>query len=378
MRGEEDMLPPMDPKALHREALVIDGHTDVPTRLYWSPADLSQRLTDGHVDLPRLREGGVTAPVFALFIPPMLSAEAGLGHARDLFSLIEEQLRPGELELAVSVEEVRRAKRKGHVSILLGLENGRPLSLPGALEEMAKLGVRYITATHTATHEWCDASTDEARHGGLSKEGEEIVWRMTKLGIVPDVSHVSDDAVRHILDVSKIPVIASHSSARALCDHPRNLPDELVREIAARGGVVMANCYPAFLDDRAAAANRERTREMAPLVEEMAAAGGGRRGLIDFARKRQAFLAERPLPAVALSVFVDHVMHLLSLAGEEHVGIGTDFDGIEETPEGFDDAAAFPALTAELLRRGVSAPGVRLVLGENFLRVLEQAERQGE
>lgn len=364
----------MDPRTLHRDALVVDGHTDVPTRLFGSPADLSERLTDGHVDLPRLREGGVTAPVFALFVPPMLSAEEGLEHVRDLYELTRQQVRHEGFVHAVSVDDVRRAKLEGEVAVLLGLENGRCLTLPGALEEMSDMGVRYVTATHVGSHEWCDASTDDPRHGGLSKEGEEIVWRMSRMGIVPDVSHVSDEAVRHILDVSQTPIVASHSSARALCDHPRNLPDELIREIARQGGVVMANCYPAFLDDEAARVNGERVKKLKPLIEEVTERG--REGFRDFAETRGRILRDHPLPPVPLATYVDHIMHLIGLAGEDHVGIGTDFDGIPETPEGFDDVAAFPRLTEELLQRGVTPGGVRMVLGENFLRVLEEAERR--
>lgn len=364
----------MDPRTLHRDAIVIDGHTDVPTRLFGSPADLSERLDDGHVDLPRLREGGVTAPIFALFVPPMLSAEEGLEHVRDLHELTREQLDHDGFVHAVSAEDIRRAKRRGEVAILLGLENGRCLSLPGTLEEMSRMGVRYVTATHVGSHEWCDASTDDPIHGGLSKEGEEIVWRMSRMGIIPDVSHVSDDAVRHILDVSQTPIVASHSSARALCDHPRNLPDDLVREIARQDGVVMANCYPAFLDDEATRVNGERVELLKPLIEEVTERG--REGFQDFAQRRGEILKDHPLPPVPLSTYVDHVMHLVGLAGEEHVGIGTDFDGIPETPEDFDDVAAFPRMTEALLKRGVSPTGVRRILGENFLRVLEDAERR--
>lgn len=364
----------MDPRTLHRDALVADGHTDVPTRLFVSPTDLSAPSDDGHVDLPRLREGGVTAPVFALFVPPLLSAEEGLEHVRELHELTREQLESEGWFHAVSVEDVRRAKRRREVAILLALENGRCLTLPGALEEMREIGVRYVTATHVASHEWCDASTDDPKHGGLSKEGEEIVWRMSRMGIVPDVSHVSDDAVRHILDVSRTPVVASHSSARALCDHPRNLPDELVREIARQGGVVMANCYPAFLDREAAEVNGERVEKLEPLLEELGERG--REGLRDFAEKRREILESHPLPPVSITVFLDHLMHLIGLVGEEHVGVGSDFDGIPETPEGFGDVAAFPRLTEELLKRGVPPEGVRQVLGESFLRVLNEAERR--
>lgn len=367
----------MDAAHLHRESVVVDGHTDLPTRLFYRPADVTERLDDGHVDLPRLREGGVDAVVAALFVPPVLDPEEGWEHALDLWRALEAQLRPGGLELAVRASQVRTAAARGAVAAVLGLENGRPLVLSGTLDECARMGVRYVTLTHVASHEWCDASTDDPVHGGLSPEGVELVRRMNALGILADVSHVSDDAVRHVLDVAPLPPVASHSSARALCDHPRNLPDELVRAIARRGGVVMANSYPAFLDPAADRANREIMGHLKGLyaeVEELPA--GERRAALPGLRvKLREVMDGHTLPEVGLEVLVAHVMHLVELAGEEHVGVGTDFDGIPETLKGFADASEFPNLTEALLARGLDPQAVRLILGENFLRLLERAER---
>jgi membrane dipeptidase len=354
----------------HEDCLVVDGHTDVPTRLWEEPADLARELPDRHVDLPRLRRGGVDALVFALYVPASLDAEAGWAHALELHRVSIEGL-PEGIEAVSAVAEVRRAVGRGKVAVLFGLENGRPLLVPGALARLAALGARYVTLTHFRSHEWCDASTDAPLHGGLSGKGVGVVLEMCRRGIVPDVSHVSDDAVRHVLEVSPLPVVASHSSARALCDHPRNLPDELIREIARGGGVVMANSYPAFVDPAAGRADQRRMREIGPLLE-----AGEAECPRDPARlrERQELLARHPLPPVQFSVFVDHVIHLIEQAGEEHVGIGTDFDGISETLVGFEDVARFPDLTAALLDRGVDRGGVRLILGENFLRVLGRAE----
>jgi membrane dipeptidase len=236
--------------------------------------------------------------------------------------------------------------------------------------------VRYVTLTHMATHEWCDASTDAPVHGGLSGEGVKIVREMVRRGILPDVSHVSDDAVRHVLEVSPVPVVASHSSARALCDHPRNLPDELVREIARRDGVVMANSYPAFLSPEASRADSERAKIVKPILREVAAEFQGDRKRI--AEEEARLFADHPLPRVPLAIFVDHVVRLIELGGEEHVGIGSDFDGIPDVVEGFEDPSRFPALGSALLERGVDKGGVRLILGENFLRVLRRAEAAAE
>ncbi len=356
-----------------RGAVVVDGHTDVPDRLFHEPADLRQSLADGHVDLPRLRAGGVTSPFFALYVPAFLDPAAGWAHARELYRRVEEQLVPGELEVAVTADDARRAAGAGAVAVFLGLENGRPLLEPGALERCAAWGVRYVTPTHVRSHEWCDASTDAPRHGGLSDEGVEIVREMRRRGMLVDVSHVSDDAVLHALDAVRGPVIASHSSARALCDHPRNLPDGLVRDVARSGGLVAANAYPAFLDPDAALVNAERTVEIVRRSRELAAEG--RQTPAAEHRVGVEVTAERPLPPVPLARLVDHVLHLLAVAGEEHVGIGSDFDGIPEVPVGFEDVSRYPALAAALLDRGVPPRVVRMILGENFLRVLAAAER---
>ncbi|HYG62234.1 MAG TPA: dipeptidase, partial [Thermoanaerobaculia bacterium] len=332
----------------------------------------SQRLTDRHIDLPRLREGGVDALVFALFIPASLSPEEGWELTLKLHQITLDHLVPG-MEQVGTEQQVREAAARGAVGVILGLENGRPLSVPGALAHCARIGVRYVTLTHWASHEWCDASTDEPRHGGLSEEGVKIVREMNRLGVLPDLSHISDDAVRHVLDVSKAPPLASHSSSRALCDHPRNLSDDLVKEIAERDGLVMANTYPAFVGQQASRVEKERMARLKPAFEEMDAAYLREPG--KHWRERERLLKDNPLPPVPLSVFVDHVIRLVELGGEEHVGIGTDLDGISEPLEGFEDVSRFPNLTAALLERGVDKAGVRLILGENFLRVLRRAEQ---
>jgi membrane dipeptidase len=256
------------------------------------------------------------------------------------------------------------------VGVLYGLENGRPLLLPGALEELAGLGVRLVTLTHVASHEWCDAAGGEEIHGGLSREGEEIVRRLNRAGILVDVAHVSDRGVEHVLEVSTAPVVASHSSARALCDHPRNLPDELVREIARRGGVVMANAYPAFLDGDACQADRQRKVAIAGALAEL------QRHHADdpprLARERDALLAQHPQPPVPVERYADHILHLVEVAGPEGVGIGTDFDGIPETPVGLEGCDRLPDLLALLAARGLDHQDLELVAGGNFLRVLRR------
>ncbi len=360
--------------SFHDDCLVFDGHTDVPSRLWESPADLSQPQEDRQIDLPRLRAGGVDALVFALYVPSPLPPDHGWQHALALYNISLAQLTVGSgLVQAVYAQDVRRAVGRGEVAVVYGLENGRPLLLPKALDDCTKMGIRYVTLTHVATHEWCDASTDTPAHGGLSDEGIRLVREMNRRAILPDVSHVSDLAVERVLEVSLAPPIASHSSARALCDVPRNLPDPLIREIARRGGLVMANTYPAFVGREAARRNSERMAELRPVLEELDESYMRDPGKV--APEIHRLFADHPLPPVPLATFVDHVLHLIELAGEEHVGIGTDFDGILETLEGFEDVSRFPSLTAALLERGVDRSGVRLILGENFLRALEGAEK---
>jgi membrane dipeptidase len=351
---------------------VFDGHTDVPTRLWEAPCDLGERQGRGHVDLPRLREGGVSGLVLALYLPPLLGPEEGLRHAELLHELASAQLRRGELEAVTSAAELDEVVGRGAVAALFTLENGRPLQLPGALERLLDLGVRLVTLSHIASHEWCDAAGDEEIHGGLSPAGEEIVRRLNREGVIVDVSHVSDRAVEHVLAVSSAPVIASHSSAHALCAHPRNLTDALARGIVERGGLVMAMAFPAFLDPAAAAANRERMERLREPMGALAEAYADRPQ--EHAEARRRLLAGHPQPPVPLATYADHVMHLVGVVGEEGVGIGTDFDGIPEVPVGFEDASCFPALAAELRRRGLDEGALRLVLGDNFRRVWRRIE----
>jgi membrane dipeptidase len=352
---------------------VFDGHTDVPTRLWEAPRDLGGPCPDRHVDLPRLRQGGVSGLVFAYFLPVALSPEEGLAHAEAMHALTMAQLAPGGLELATTPGQLDAVVGGGGVGVVLGLENGRPLILPGALERLLGMGVRLVTLTHVGTHEWCDAAGDDEAHGGLAPRGEEIVRSLNRAGVVVDVSHVSDRAVEHVLAVSTAPVVASHSSARALCDHPRNLTDELARAIASRGGLVMVNAFPVFLDPAAERANRERMarlREPMRALEEAYAARPA-----DLAAARAQLLAPYPQPPVPLETYVDHFVHLLGVVGEEAVGIGSDFDGIPETPVGFEDVSRMPDLVAALRRRGLGEAALRLVLGDNFRRVWRAVTR---
>jgi membrane dipeptidase len=357
-------VPPDPPR--RRRGFLFDGHTDVPTRLEERPADLRLELPDGHVDLPRLRAGGVDGLVFALWVPPALAPDEGLDHARRLHRLASAALPPGELVEARSADQLEALQERGAIGVVWGLENGRPLCMDGALDEIASWGVELVTLCHNATHEWCDSATDTAAHGGLAAAGERIVRELNRRGMVVDVSHASDAAAAHALAVSRAPVVASHSSARALCPSPRNLPDDLVRAIAERGGLVMANAFPAFLDPLALRAHEARTALLGPVFAAL------REELPDPVARAAAeaeLLATQPQPPVPRARLVEHVLHLVAVAGADHVGIGSDFDGIPECPEGFADCRAFPALRGDLLAAGLAEREVDAVCGENWLRV---------
>src|SRR5579863_3344763 len=340
-------------------AVVIDGHTDVPTRQWEAPADLGRQRPDRHIDLPRLRKGRVDALVCALWVPPALDPASGLHHAAELERLTREAMPPG-MRVVDSASQLRRAASQGEVAVIFALENGLPLLAPRGLARIEELGVRYVTLTHLRTHEWCDASTDEAQHGGLSAAGLELVRTFNRRGILADVSHASDEAVRQVLEFGILPPLASHSSARALCDRPRNLPDDLVREIARRGGLVMANSYPAFISPAAGEAAAERHRQLA--AELASSEGDYLRNPREVAPQRAARIAEYPLPRVPLAEYVDHIVHLIECGGEEHVGVGSDFDGISDTLEGFEDVSCFPSLALALRERVLDRRGAELVM----------------
>lgn len=310
----------------------------------------------------------MSAFVAALYVPSSLTPEAGAERLVTQYEGLRRYLEPGGLEEVVTAEQVRRVVSIGAVGVLWAVENGRPLGLSGVLEKVVGWGVRYVTATHLESHEWCDAAGADEIHRGLSDGGVRLVREMKRRGVLLDVSHASDDAVLHALDALRSPIIASHSCARSLCDLPRNLSDSLGRDIARWGGVVMVNSYPAFVSASAAEVYRRRLAKVTPwLSEDLSPA--------ELEARVAEVLEADPLPAVPLSSYVDHILHWVEVVGEEHVGLGTDFDGISETLEGFEDVRRFPDLMTALRQRGLPPAAIRGIAGENFLRVLAAAER---
>jgi membrane dipeptidase len=363
---------------IHRKAIVVDTHNDITSMMIDEGYDLgTPSVGKYHTDLARMKEGGLTAEFFSVYVDRKYATAGGSARrALDQIDLVYRAAEryPDKLMMATSVSDIRRAKKQDKIAALMGIEGGHAIenSLM-ALRDFYRLGVRYMTLTHNNTNDWADACCDTARHNGLSDYGREVVREMNRLGMLVDVSHVSDKTMSDVLDVSSAPVIASHSSARALNSHPRNIPDELLRRIAKNGGVVMVNFYPAFIDQKVLDASRERNERLKPQLDALA-----ERFKDDLARlsaERQKVLNANPLPQTPLSVLIDHIDHIAKVAGVDHVGIGSDFDGVPTLPVGIEDISKLPVITYELLRRGYTEKDIRKVLGENFLRAFSEAER---
>jgi membrane dipeptidase len=371
---------------IHRSAIVVDTHEDVPYRLEdkgW--IDLSVRNTTGHVDIPRLKEGGMTAPFFAAYVPASFADSGGSAKkALEMIELVHQlaSVNP-DFVFADSPAAIRDAKRGGKIAVLIGIEGGHAIENSlGALDAFHRLGVRYMTLTHTNTNGWADSSGSfwspgfdpkkYAVHGGLTDFGREVVLEMNRLGMLVDVSHVSDETIADVLETSRAPVFASHSSCRALSNIPRNLTDEQIRAITAKGGVVMVNVSSMFVDQKIVDAFVARRAALAPKFAEAA------EKYRDDPKKRDAevskILQTIQVPRASWRTVVDHIERVLRVGGPGAAGLGTDFDGIEDPPEGLEDVSKLPVITEELLARGHSEEEVRGVLGENFLRFWERAD----
>ena len=364
---------------IHRRAILIDTHNDVTTPMTNDDFDLSGTPPAPYrTNIERMKKGGLTAEFFSLYIKPWY-VEHG-GSARRTLDMIDSVYRaverhPRDLMIATSVADIRRAKRQGKIAALMGIEGGHAIedSLP-ALREFYRLGVRYMTLTWNNTNNWADAGRGEKKHNGLSEFGREVVREMNRLGMLIDVSHVSDKTMSDALDVSKAPIIASHSSARAISNVSRNIPDDLLKRIAKNGGVVQVNFYSVFVDTETvspqSAERDRRLKAQQDAIDEKYKDDPERR-----AEESDKLEASNPLPPLPISKLIDHIDHIVKVAGIDHVGIGADFDGANDMPEGAQDVSMLPNITYELLKRGYSERGIRKILGENFLRAFAGAER---
>jgi len=365
-------------RALLRRHPVLDGHNDVAweiRRAPGAPRDVAaydlRRRTPGHTDLARLREGGVGGQFWSAYV----DAEArDTGWARMQLEQIDIVRRmvaryPEALALALTAADAERAMRAGRIASFIGMEGGHVLENSlGALRAYHALGARYLTLTHNTTLDWADAALGARRHGGLTPFGREVVREMNRLGMLVDLSHVSPETMHDALDVAQAPVIFSHSSARALVDHPRNVPDDVLARLAANGGVVLVTFVPAFVSAEVMRWEAARDAEAAAAATAGLDADATRRRLQDWE-------ADHPRPEATLAQVADHIEHVRRVAGEDHVGLGGDFDGITTTPEGLRDVAGYPKLFAELLRRGWSEAALAKLASGNLLRALRGAEQ---
>ncbi len=367
---------------LHREAIVIDTHNDITSPMTDKDYDLGARDTSGQTqtDIPRMKEGGIDAEFFAIYVSARYAREGG--SARRAFEMIDdvyEQARrhPDALEMAFTSDDIRRISKSGKIAALMGIEGGHAIedSL-SALRMFYKLGVRYMTLTHSNTNNWADSSgdinnKDIKHHNGLTDFGREVVKEMNRIGMMVDISHVADKTFWDVIEVSQAPVIASHSSARQLTDIPRNMTDDMLRAVGKKGGVVMINFGSSFVN----------TKYVKPSPEVQAKIDEARQtyaGDLDRMRAEIAKLTG-PRPRVTLDMLIDHIAHVAKVAGIDHVGIGSDFDGVGgNLPEGMEDISKLPAITYELLKRGFSESDVKKILGENFLRTMSEVERSAK
>ena len=364
--------------AIHRRAIVVDTHNDITTPMTNDDFDLGGTPpTPYRTNIARMKQGGQTAEFFSLYIKPWYVAHGGA--ARRTLDMIDAVYRaverhPKDLMFATTAADIRRAKREGKIACLMGIEGGHAIenSLP-TLREFYRLGVRYMTLTWNNTNDWADAGRGEKKHNGLSDFGKEVVREMNRLGMLIDVSHVSDKTMSDALDVSTAPVIASHSSARALSNVPRNIPDDLLRKIAKNGGVVQINFYSYFIDSKTVGPQSDERGQKLRAQQE-ALTQKYRDDPERLSEESDKLEAQNPLPPLPLSKLIDHIDHVVKVAGIDHVGLGPDFDGANDFPQGARDVSMFPNITYELLKRGYSEQAIRKILGENLLRVMAKAE----
>lgn len=365
-------------EAVHRRAIIVDGHCDTPYRLLRHNVHLDEHDTEAQADLRSLQESGITASFFAAYVPPFYAGRGAADFARKLIGIIEEEARrrPDALALCTDSAGIRAAKRDGRIALLIGVEGGHAIedSLD-VLRELYARGARYMTLTHVNTNNWCDSSGDAPRHGGLTAFGREVVRTMNDLGMLVDISHVSDDAFRAAVETTRVPVVATHSSCRALCRHPRNMTDAMLRELARNGGVCMINFFSAFISDEVAQVIMQTQKRT---TKKNGDPTGGTEELPDDRTDWDTYLEwfqSLGCPTATLDQVADHIFHAADVAGIDHVGIGSDFDGVPALPDGLGTAATLPALTERLIQRGMHDDEVEKVLGANFLRVFEAAER---
>jgi membrane dipeptidase len=366
-------------RKLHFSSLIVDTHDDTTQRLLDPSFDLGRRDPSGSIDIPRMREGRLGGIFFSIWIPSKVTGPEAVKRALDQIDAVRQQVRrhPNDLVLATTAAQVREAHRQGKIAALLGIEGGHMIAGDlGVLRTFAALGARYMTLTHSGNNDWADSSTDKPVHNGLSDFGKDVVREMNRLGVVVDISHVADKTFYDVLATSKAPIFASHSSCRALCDHPRNMTDEMMKALAAKGGVVHINYHVGFLSQEFRDAERAHPEINKQIAAELDKRCGENEAcqLIEGDRLTREMVAQGKLPRVGWEKIIEHIDYAVKVAGVDHVGLGSDFDGAN-MPYGMEDATHLPQITEALLRKGYSEADIRKILGENTLRVLAEAER---
>jgi membrane dipeptidase len=366
-------------RALHKTALLIDGHNDYPWALREHDAardldklDIGKPQPGIMTDIARLKEGGVGGQFWSVYTPVELQGQAAVTATLEQIDIVHRMVRkyPQAFELALTADDIERIHKAGKIASLIGMEGGH--SIDNSLADLRmfyRLGARYMTLTHTSNTPWADSATDTPKSNGLSPFGEEVVKEMNWLGMLIDLSHVSPDTMADAIRVSQAPIIFSHSDARALNDHPRNVPDNILQMLPKNGGVIMVTFVPGFASPKVNEWNKRQTAEQDRLKaltpNDAAAVKAG----VD------KWTAANPAPEATIADIADHIDHIRKVAGIDHIGIGSDFDGITQTVKDLDNVSTYPRLTAELLHRGYSEADARKILGENVLRVLHDAEK---
>ena len=389
----KDADPKLWEKALqiHKKAIIVDGHNDITTPMFDDDFGLATDSrgkfhiegTPYHTDLARFKQSGITGEFFSIYVDKEFVKTGGSSRrALDLIDTVyrEVEKHPDQLMLCTSSGDIYRAKKAGKVCAYMGIEGGHAIedSL-FALRDFYRLGVRYMTLTHNNTNNWADACCDVRDgkpykpYGGLNDFGKEVVKEMNRLGMLVDISHVSDDTMKDVLEISTAPVIYSHSSARVFSDHPRDVPDDILKLTAKNGGVVMVNFYPAFLDQRTLDEDRARDKKLENEVKELREKYKDDEAAFNVA-KRELY-DKNPIYLPSYTKIVDHIDHIRDVAGIDYIGIGSDFDGVPSLPVGMNGAEDLPLVTYEMLKRGYSEQDILKVLGGNFMRVFEKAEQ---
>jgi len=366
-------------KKLHFSSIVLDTHDDTTQRFFSKSFDLAKRNPDGHIDIPRMREGGMNAIFFSIWIDGRTMGPPAIQKALDQIDAVHENVRrnSGDMVFCRTADDIRRAHKEGKIAALMGVEGGHMIGNDIRMVRIfGDLGVRYMTLSHFYNDEWADSSTDKPAHNGLTDYGKDIVREMNRQGIMVDISHVSDKTFYDALEVSKSPLVASHSSCRALCNHPRDMSDDMIKALASKGGVLQINYEKSFIDQAYKDAMDKLSGGVVALFDQLKKECGDDEECLGKKlneREKQA-VADGKLPHVSWERIIDHIDHAVKLVGADHVGLGSDFDGAT-MPEGMDDCTYLPQITEALMRKGYSDDDIRKIMGGNILRVMEANEK---